>query len=475
MSDKKNKTRSLKKKLFSLISVVYIPLTVLCIFSVLIMGTYNLRYRSTLINATTLAEFNNDFKSNVDLQMYYYVVGAYSDSTKMPLKDVADAREIITRLSKTTTISENKWRIKSLLNLCNNLEKNMLDISHERSYSVQMEMLENNVYGITELMDDYMHDYIYYEVAHLTDLHRAISAQMLVSMGLFVAAAAALIIVQFRYITNFLKSMTDPIYSLREKVSIVGKGRFDTEPIVTDIVEFNELDGGVDKMSGRIKSLLDNVQHNSEQLRKAEMELLQAQINPHFLYNTLDSIVWMAEAGDRAGVIKMTTSLSTFFRTSLSDGEDIIPLETEFRQVESYLEIQKQRYKDILDYSVELDPTAGSYMIPKLTLQPLVENALYHGIKNKRGGGIIKISGKDCGDTIRLSVEDNGIGMDSGTLEKLRNGMTEDHHNGLGVVNVYRRLKLCAGNDSDISFESEQGKGTLVTVTLSKTETADKS
>ncbi|MDO4174773.1 MAG: ATP-binding protein, partial [Eubacteriales bacterium] len=166
--------------------------------------------------------------------------------------------------------------------------------------------------------------------------------------------------------------------------------------------------------------------------------------------------------------VQMTTALSNFFRHSLSNGADVIPLGTEKQQVESYLEIQQVRYRDILDYEIDIPDTLLAYPIPKLTLQPLVENALYHGIKNKRGGGIIAIVAYDCDTRIEIVVTDNGGGMSQEQLEQLRAGVYEDRRDSFGLKNVHQRLRLYCGEQAGLVFESEEGEGTMVTVCLPK-------
>lgn len=159
-------------------------------------------------------------------------------------------------------------------------------------------------------------------------------------------------------------------------------------------------------MTVEIGRLVERIKEEQANIRNMESKLLQAQINPHFLYNTLDTIVWLAESGRDEEVVKMTSYLSEFFRTTLSKGKDYITLEEEKRHVESYLQIQQFRYQDIMDYRIEMDEEIMDYTVPKLTLQPLVENALYHGIKKKRGGGTILIEGKLEGNKILLKVID---------------------------------------------------------------------
>jgi two-component system sensor histidine kinase YesM len=169
----------------------------------------------------------------------------------------------------------------------------------------------------------------------------------------------------------------------------------------------------------------------------------------------------------------MVTGLSAFFRNSLNKGRDIITLRSERDQVAGYLAIQQIRYSDILTYDIQIPEELQGFMMPKLILQPLVENALYHGIKNKRGQGNITITAKritaeNRGDEIRLCVTDNGIGMTPEQLQALQSGIYEDRHTGLGLVNVHKRIKLYCGEEYGLIFESEYGKGTTVTVRLPK-------
>jgi len=204
-------------------------------------------------------------------------------------------------------------------------------------------------------------------------------------------------------------------------------------------------------------------------LHRAELELLQAQINPHFLYNTLDSIAILAESDRSEDVVNMVTSLSTFFRNSLNKGRDVLTLGAECSQVTSYLEIQQIRYSDILRYEISIPEALMDCVVPKLVLQPLVENALYHGIKNRRGMGLITVTGEEAGGDLLLKVTDNGAGMDEEQVRILQSGLYEDKHTGLGLVNVHKRIRLYCGENYGLSFESCVGRGTTVSVLLPMT------
>lgn len=162
----------------------------------------------------------------------------------------------------------------------------------------------------------------------------------------------------------------------------------------------------------------------------------------------------------------MVNSLSTFFRVSLSKGKDIITIGAELSHVKSYLQIQQIRYSDILKYIIDVPEELLPYPVPKLVLQPLVENALYHGIKNRRGLGTIRITGRIAGEDILLEVEDDGAGMDEEQIQALQAGVYADKHTGLGLVNVHKRIRLYCGDGYGLSFARRPEQGTIVTVRL---------
>ena len=232
-------------------------------------------------------------------------------------------------------------------------------------------------------------------------------------------------------------------------------------------------------MVKEIETLVDDIHREQEIAKDAELRLLQEQINPHFLYNTLDAIIWMTEAGENQKAIQIIQELSSFFRISLSKGESIITIKNEREHVKNYLEIQRFRYQDILDYEIDMNEDILEYHIQKLTLQPIVENAIYHGIKNKRGGGKITVEGDFQGDDIIFRVRDNGIGMKEEELTKFRdyisgkieldNSDKNKSGSGFGMANVEKRIEMMYGPDYGVTVESKYNEGTIVTVLIPKT------
>ncbi len=238
--------------------------------------------------------------------------------------------------------------------------------------------------------------------------------------------------------------------------------------------EVGMLGRSYNSMLTKIGDLLQLTERQEKQKREAELRILQAQIKPHFLYNTLNTIDWMARKQGAADVSEMVQALSQLFRIGLSKGNEFIPLAEEFDHVRSYLQIQKLRYQEKLKYSLDLDPDIAHVSVLKVILQPIVENAIYHGIKERRGPGTITVRGARRGKLIELSVSDDGVGMDEQVLalmrDKLDNPMApqaETVDSGYGLSNVQARLKLTYGTaDCGIRIDSAKDAGTTVTLTF---------
>lgn len=472
-ADKGKKHKTITQQLHKMLWIVIIPLMGLICALLYLMVEFNSEYSAALKNANTAAEFNHDFKDKLDLDMWYHVIKPRSEQSvdDLPMAEVENARDVFTRLQQTTTLKENSWRIQSLLNMCDNLQQLMIDTANTKKYDDRIAKLENDIYVVTSLIEIYMQDYVSDELAHLSLLQTQIAQRMLMTVFISIAISVALIAWILWYSLRFTQKITTPIYELSQKVARIGDGDFNVSPVSIEnssSIELIALDEGFNAMVGRINMLMEKEIESRSALYRTELELLQTQINPHFLYNTLDSIVWLAEAQRDKDVIQMVTSLSVFFRNSLSKGRTIISVAAEQEQVKSYLEIQKIRYSDILDYEICIADSMQNASIPKLTLQPLVENAIYHGIKHKRGVGMIRITGEEDKGTLLFKVEDNGAGMSREQLQKLRQDIEEEKHTGLGLLNVHQRIKLYFGKEFGMQIDSGEGKGTTVTIRIPK-------
>ena len=463
--------KTIRQQIRVLLITVSIAMAVIIAVLTYMLVAINSQYARVLSCANTAADFNQEFKSTIDQEMYLHVIRTRNEHSadELPMQELDNAEQVLNRLAKETTLSDNRWRVQSMLDMCKNLRSYMIQIANTDYYDLRMELLDRNIRGetgLTKMIETYMHDFLGDEVRELARLRGEVNRQ---STYLIVGTAAAAILL---FAAMMLRSMqvsrriTTPIRALSRKAEQFGADNFIGAPVETDIAELQTLDRNFDKMAGRINSLMEKQRQDQQSLHRAELELLQAQINPHFLYNTLDSIAILAESQREEDVIDMVTSLSTFFRNSLSRGEDIIPLRSELVQAKSYLEIQQIRYSDILTYSISVPESIQDRPVPKLILQPLIENALYHGIKNRRGRGTITITGAEEDGMILLRVRDNGAGMSPEQLAQLQSGVYEEHHSGLGLKNVHQRIRLYCGEPYGLSFESEPGAGTTVTVRL---------
>lgn len=269
-------------------------------------------------------------------------------------------------------------------------------------------------------------------------------------------------------------NITRPIQKICTFLQQVEEGDLTLRTYETGSVEIENLSTRLNRMIERLSRLLTEIYQEQIFKRKVALKALHAQINPHFLYNTLDSISWMVETGRREVAADLLVSLATFFRIGLSGGREIVTIAEEMEHAESYLRVQKIRYRNKLDYLFNIDDEIKKSPIVKITLQPLIENAIYHGIKPKTDGpGIICISGSRTGEnTIKLSVVDNGIGMSAGKIEELNTVLAETRLDletegkGYSIRNINSRIKLAFGQEYGLKYSGQAGTGTRVDVIL---------
>lgn len=260
--------------------------------------------------------------------------------------------------------------------------------------------------------------------------------------------------------------ITTPIKKLLKSMKGVEKGEFREVDIKAGKDEIGKLKDGYNIMIGEIQKLINKVVEEQRIKRKAELDVLQAQIKPHFLYNTFDAISSLALLGRNEDVFRMMRALGSYYRTSLSKGSEVITIGEEIEVVRNYLTIQGMRYGDIFSVEFDIDERVENHKILKLVLQPLAENALYHGIKHKGEKGLIKISAKHKGSNIFLTVEDDGVGMDEEDIAKIFEGKSENKNASFGLKGTIERLRIFYGVEDLFSIESCKGKGTSIRITI---------
>lgn len=471
---------SIKHKLILLSVVVAVPFLVMVIYLIYALYSYSSAYDAIVSNMAVANNYNLNFKEEMDESLYKLVVGYVTFDTvgddkslKDPYVLIDELRSEFGNLMSITTDGESRVWLQILMRNINTLEDRVDDIraniENENSYDMNIEMLDNNIYIMTELIQDNIQSYIYYQTKSMDHLTGQLNVRVhtfTLFCGILLILLIALVAVMLLIIVS---GITRPIRELSQVTEKVAQGDFSARAHVDGEDELAILADSVNSMTESLEELVQKIKEDERKMRRADLRLLQEQINPHFLYNTLDTIVWLIEGNDADKAVNMVMSLSEFFRLVLSKGREYITIQEEELHIRSYLEIQQVRYRDILEYEIRIDPVLYQYEILKLTLQPLVENSLYHGIKYKRAKGVIIVTGQLQDGEIHFMVEDNGVGMEEAELAKLRTEIEkpcQDTEKGFGLANVNERIRMNFGAEYGMKIESVRGKGTRVEVVI---------
>ena len=298
--------------------------------------------------------------------------------------------------------------------------------------------------------------------------YKSVMAETMAISGGMILAVAITLIVTLLLLNRILTGVVKPLKKLEKYMVQVNPDNMDQRMEILTDDEIGHLSMKFNQMMDRIRNLKEQVIEEQEDKRKYELQALQAQINPHFLYNTLDSIIWMAETND-SNIVAMTEALAKLFRISLNKGNEEISLERELEHVKNYLIIQSMRYADKFTYEISAEPGVERCRTIKLILQPIVENCIYHGIKKKRGTGKITIRAYRREQNLIIEVSDDGCGMPEEICRKILSDEIESEDisgSGIGVKNVNERIQLRFGKKYGLSYSSEEGVGTTVTYVL---------
>ena len=275
--------------------------------------------------------------------------------------------------------------------------------------------------------------------------------------------------------TLVFRNFTEPIYRLLYTMEKFGTGSYKVRAKEKGVGELKNLIKHFNVMADKLEEQMEEIRRNEQEKQRMEKKLLQSQINPHFLYNTLDSIIWMIRSEEYDGAGEMVSLLAKFFRISLSQGKDMIPLKKELEHATSYLAIQNIRFKDKFEFQVNADPNLLNYLCPKLSIQPLLENAIYHGMEGMYEDGEIEIRIYEKEGAIKIEVADNGPGMTAEKLDYIMHNkvISSKRGSGIGVRNVNERIQLIYGKNYGITIASELDEGTVATITIPKMEEFD--
>jgi two-component system, sensor histidine kinase YesM len=463
------------KILLALLMVVFL-MSVPYVFLIVPGMAYKTQYDTIIQNITTANSINGYIKPTIDAEMWDIIAGKKPFSQGNQYSTLNDVDQRIQQMIDNTGSEKGRLKLsviqRTLRTLRSAIDRVGIQIAQHSTFDENMVLMEQ-IRNVTQLIEGNVQEYALFELNRTQQQYQAMQIGLtrwaIGGLGVIVAAILFSIVAAWR----ITKSIYVPIKKLHDVTTTIA--RHDIEALVTadNADEITELGLSFNIMVGKIKELLDAKIEEHENLKKAELRALQAQINPHFLYNTLDTIIWMAEAKRMDQVVELVRVLSRFFRITLSKGKDWITVRDEIEHIESYLAIQKMRYRDILDYRIDVPDDMRDGQMLKLTLQPLVENALYHGIKNKRKGGAIIVRGRQLdGDLLQIQVEDNGIGMAQEQLAQIRALLDDEAgaavvaESGYGINNVNQRIKLYYGQEYGLVIESEYLHGTCVSLVI---------
>jgi two-component system, sensor histidine kinase YesM len=466
---------SIRAKILLTLGVVIMMLGMTNAVLILQVWNFSQKYDAMINNITTANSMNGTIKPAIDTEMWNIVAGKTEFAQGKQYEIIEGVNSKLQWMSDHAASTESLIKLE-VINRTMKTLTHYVDVMGEQIASGstvgENESVLENIRGVSSVVEEVVQDYLLFEVNQADVQYRVMSQSFIqwevFSLALLVAATGFSVIAAWA----ISSSIYTPIKRLHDITTTITKN--DLQALVTrdNVDEITELGLSFNIMIGRIRELLQAEKKEQENLKRAELRALQAQINPHFLYNTLDTIIWMAESNRTDQVVEIVSALSSFFRISLSKGKDWITIGEEIERTKSYLTIQRMRYRDILDFKIEADPYVLNNTVLKLILQPLVENALYHGIKNKRGGGTIIVRARQRNkDEILLEVEDNGIGFTLEKLNQLQAELGDDSgeinlESGFGIGNVNKRIRLYYGKQYGLTLKSEYNVGTRATLII---------
>ena len=474
----KIKNRSLKKTLqisyIFLIGIMIIP----TIYSVIMLQMHTRQYDDIITNVSTANRINQIAKTDVPNWLWEIVCGKKSFDENPPYEMIDEIFFGISDMQDLTKNAENKQKLEVAFRACTTLDNNIAMLEQQMKAGSTVTANETSldeIRTITSLFSDIMQDYILSEIESANETNTSIKRSSVILTILQIIIIIFSLAVSLNGYITVSKSISNPLSDMKELSTQIAEGNLDARTKVPEVDELIPLANNMNLMAEQINVLIKKNIEEQQNIQKAEMKALQAQITPHFLYNTFDTIIWLAEEEKTDEVVKITKAFSEFLRISLSRGHEWITIAQELDHIKNYLTIQKIRYADILNYEIEVNEEILDYKIIKLVLQPLVENAIYHGIKNKRGRGHLKVTANFTDDKksfIIFRVTDDGAGFSPERLEAVKKELESTYDaekltSVYGLFNVNRKLKLYYENQTQgIIIESEPNKGSSISFVI---------
>ena len=471
--------RSLRKTLLvTYIFLLFITL-IPSVYSVLVFQIHTARYNQIISNVSRANKISSIARDEIPAELWNIICGKkeIEDGDQYKMSD-----EIITGLTLMllkTKNNESREKLEVATRANTTLRRNidMLIINMKNGSTVtQNEAALDEIRTITALFSDLMQEFIVTEIESANETNRSLKNTSIILTVIQVIITVLAVLASINSFITVSGAIQKPISDMEKLSTKVSNGDLTARIDIPHVNELDTLASNLNTMTEQIDVLIKKNMEEQKNFQKAEMKALQAQITPHFLYNTFDTIVWLAEEEHTEEVVKITKAFSDFLRISLSRGHEWITIDQELDHIRSYLTIQKIRYADILNYKIDADESLMNFKIIKLVLQPLVENAIYHGIKNKRGRGELTVSvhyTNESHTAIQFSVEDNGAGFTEERLGQVRNELrtgaqdSEKLSSVYGLYNVNKKLKLYYGEKTNgLIIESEAGKGSKISFTI---------
>ena len=457
--------------------VIIISLLIPLVISIIVTLYNTISYDRLITNVEKTNQLIQIVRTDITTELWDIVAGNTPFNEGSQYYIIQSIRSQIVDIMASTAETQNRQLLEVADRAMSTLIRyvDRIGIQMDMSYPViENEQLLDEIRGVSALVSDILQDFIVLEIETTAAQSQRIKTRAIIIgiVEIFIITFVLLFSVFVQ--SSVSQSVKHSISSLTALSASIAVGDLNARADVPNVQELETLAMDLNTMAGKIKMLIDENIREQKNLQKAEMKTLQAQITPHFLYNTLDSIVWLAEGHKDKEVISITRAFSDFFRISLNRGQEWVRVQDELKHIESYLTIQKIRYSDILDYSIEYQDIIQQKTILKLLLQPLVENALYHGIKNKRGKGLITVQGwmehKDS-DWLFFCVKDNGIGMTSEQLKAIQEQTVHPDDSppkarSFGLYNVGKRLELYYNKTGLLDIQSIYNEGTTVTIKI---------
>jgi two-component system sensor histidine kinase YesM len=463
-------TPSIRRKIKLSYIVIIMLMLVPSLMSITSSLTQTIKYDHLITNVSKVNRLNQIVKTDISNEIWDIFSGSkkFEDGRQYRIIDSINAglRDVM----KTTTVKGNRQRLEVAGRAMKTLSKYVMKLGVQMENHAPVsedEKIVEDIRGVSALVSDILQEFIVLEI------ESAARENERIKMTVWLLACLETCIVVF--VTSFAvfaqrtvsENIERPIRELERLSTRIASGNLTMRAELPHVTELDNLTENLNIMAVKIQELIDANILEQQNLQKSEMKALQAQITPHFIYNTMDTIIWLAEGNRNDQVIDVTRAFSSFFRISLSRGKDWVTVGEEIEHVRSYLTIQKIRYRDILDYTVECDGAITGKRVLKLILQPIVENALYHGIKNKRGRGRLTVKGWQEDGFLCFSVEDDGIGILQDRLADIVSQMNsssdpESRGDVYGLYNVNKRLKLYYNQDCALEMKSVFREGTTV-------------